>query len=172
VPAAHQEAALIAQHLGRYEEAIAHFRAIIDGGQPDGFSAAAECRAWALYWLGQMCVTQGDRQQAIGLFERLIGEHADSKPGHYAYLELADACSKIGQYEKGIAALQSAVARYPGTETAGKAQWGIGQLLRAQGNLDQAKLAVPAGRCRIRGHRRHGGVREVGAGDACGDRGG
>ena len=142
VPEARRHLGAIAQMQGRCDDAMAQFKAIIDGYDPGVRDPQiADCRAWALYLSGQLYVFLGDRPKAIGQFERLISEQPDTKPGHFAYLELADACSKIGEYERGIAALQSAIARYPGTETAGGAQWAIGQLLRGQGKDEEAKAA-------------------------------
>jgi len=141
---AHEGAAEIATERERYDEAAAHYRAIIDactGKAPSAFGGT-NWSGLARYGLGQTLMTQGKCDLAAKEFERMIADNVDSVWTRGVFLPLADCYTVLGDIDRSIAALNTAISRYPRTPTAAEAQYAIGTLLNVRlRRIEEAKQA-------------------------------
>lgn len=141
---AHDGAAKIATERERYDEAAAHYRAIIDacaGKAPIAFGGVG-WSGLARYQLGQTLMAQGKSDLAATEFERMIADDADSVWTRSVFVPLADCYTVLGDLDRSIATLNTAIRRYPRTPTAAEAQYAIGTLLDVRlRRTDEAKQA-------------------------------
>jgi len=142
VAGAHQECAWIRTSQGRLQDAIAHYKAIIDSLAPSALGGrdTAGSRAYALLKLGDIYFEQSDIPAAAEQFSRILREHAEADEYVcHAYQRLASCYVRMENVHAAIDQLDIAMSRYGGTEPACGAVWYKAQLLRGAGKLDQAR---------------------------------
>lgn len=101
---------------GDYESAATSFSAFLKT-YPQSTNAAA-----AQYWLGNARFAQRNYRATIEAQTELLQKYPDSAKVPDAMLNLASAQTELGQHDAAQTTLQTLIARYPGSDAAGKAK--------------------------------------------------
>lgn len=95
-----------------YDEAVVAFNQYLTNF-PDGRYAAN-----SQYWLGEICLLQGDLEKARSWFSRLLSEHPDHAKTPDAMYKLGTVYDKLGDADKARSLLNEVVANNANTNAA------------------------------------------------------
>ena len=96
----------------RYDQAIEAFRDFL------AEHGASEYADNAQYWLGETYYVTRDFENALGEYQRVVSEHADSQKLPDALLKIGFAQQELGRLDAARATLEDVVQRFPGTTVA------------------------------------------------------
>lgn len=117
------------QHL--YEKARVEFTNVVDSGD-------AELAPLASFGVAQSYLAEGEYEEAIGGYQKVIDLYPDASVGQDAHFYIGWAYEKLGRYDEAIAQLEAAIDRYPRNENAANSQIYIGQIAYANKDTAQA----------------------------------
>lgn len=117
-----------------YEKARVEFTNVVDSGD-------AELAPLASFGIAQTYLAEGEYEEAIAGYQRVIELYLDAPVGQDAHFYIGWAYEKLGKYDEAIAQLESAIDRYPRNENAANSQIYIGQIAYANKDTAQAIAA-------------------------------
>jgi TolA-binding protein len=114
-----------------YENARVEFTNVVDSGDPDLAPLAS-------FGIPQSHLAEGNYQEAIDGYQKVIDLYPNSKVGQDAYFYMGWAYERLGKYDEAIARLEEAIDLYPHNENAANSQIYIGQIAYANNDMASA----------------------------------
>jgi TolA-binding protein len=114
-----------------YENARVEFTNVVDSGDPDLAPLAS-------FGIPQSHLAEGNYQEAIDGYQKVIDLYPGSKVGQDAYFYMGWAYERLGKYDEAIARLEEAIDLYPHNEHAANSQIYIGQIAYANNDMASA----------------------------------
>jgi TolA-binding protein len=112
-----------------YENTRVEFMNVVDSGDPTLGPLAS-------FGIAQSYLAEGNYEEAIAGYQKVIDLYPDSKAGQDAYFYMGWAYERLGKYDEAIAQLEAAIDLYPRNENTANSQIYIGQI--AYANQDMA----------------------------------
>jgi tetratricopeptide (TPR) repeat protein len=129
----HRGLAVMASEEKRYDDAIAHYQAIIDGGYRTSPAGGMDWAPYARYYMAECYGRKGDMTRALQELRAVVDSAPDTKEARNALHLMGCFLKDAGRCGEARTAFREVISRWPGSPEAALAQLSIGQAYRAEG---------------------------------------
>ena len=129
----HLRRASIYQFNRSFDKAREHYRAIINDYPASGITPDAT------YQIGRGFAQQGEVGEAVNWYERVLEQFADHPVAKDALLQAASSYARLSKYKEAVARYKRFIEKYPDDERIDRAYLNIIDVLRDQGEENEAQ---------------------------------